>query len=151
MNDVASRGGENTRTSPGARVGIALGSFDMFHVGHLAAIRRARAAVDRIVLAVADDDLVRSVRGSDAVVSCAERVEVLEAFFPDAVIAVVADTDVSDLVARHEVDVVFVCGPSGDAPQQVRAAPSVVALPFETTSSVSLQLTLEPEILWTPR
>ena len=151
MSDVASHDGDNATTSPGAGVGIALGSFDMFHVGHLAAIRRAREAVDRIVLAVADDDLVRSVRGTDPVVAVAERVEVLEAFFPDAVIEVVADTDVSDLVARHEVGVAFVCCPSGGVPERVRSAPSVVALPFETTSSVSLQLTLEPEILWTPR
>lgn len=130
--------------------GVALGSFDMFHVGHLSAIRQAQAEVDSLVLAVADDALVLARRGGAPMVPVAERCEVLDAFFPDLSIDVVADDRLAELVSRFDPDVVFVCGPEASL-ASADGRPSFTTVRYEPTTSESLLATLEPEILWSPR
>lgn len=130
-------------------VALALGSFDMFHVGHLHALRRGVAESGSLVIGVADDALVLARCGREPRVSQAERVEVLTAFFPDEDIRVVS-TDGCELAERVGADTVYVCVPPddlGDVPSGV-GMPTVVALPYHTTDSPSLRSTLESEVLW---
>ena len=60
--------------------GVALGSFDMFHVGHLRALRRASQMTRHLTVAVADDALVEARCGGAPLVPLAHRVEVLGGF-----------------------------------------------------------------------
>lgn len=128
------------------RTGLALSSFDMFHVGHLSALRQARAEVDRLVIAVASDELVRERVGRSPKVAEDERVEVLTAFFPDETIEVVSVDDADTLTALFGAEVELVCLPEGTDPP-----PGATRLRYEMTTSPSLRETLEPEILWALR
>lgn len=61
------------------RVGYAAGAFDLFHVGHLALLRRARAHCDRLIAGVVSDELLLERRGRAAVIPLAERLEIVSA------------------------------------------------------------------------
>jgi glycerol-3-phosphate cytidylyltransferase len=61
----------------GERVGYAPGVFDLFHVGHLNILHRAREHCDRLVAGVCSDDLVVQLKGRPPVVPLRERVEIV--------------------------------------------------------------------------
>ena len=128
-------------------VGLAVGSFDLFHVGHLDALRAAAAEVDRLVIGVADDDLVARRRGSAPMVPLEERLEVVDAFFPDAAVQAVSTDDAAELVRLFGATQLFVCVADVDAegplPDLV-----VTALPYRTTTSESVLRTVEADVLW---
>src|SRR3712207_4516402 len=64
---------------PPYSVGYASGVFDMFHVGHLNILRRARDLCEHLVVGVAADDYVETLKGSPPVIPLAERVEIVSA------------------------------------------------------------------------
>jgi glycerol-3-phosphate cytidylyltransferase len=61
----------------GERLGYAPGVFDLFHVGHLNILRRAREQCDRLVAGVCGDDLVVRLKGRPPVVPLSERLEIV--------------------------------------------------------------------------
>ncbi|MFJ8588907.1 adenylyltransferase/cytidyltransferase family protein [Streptomyces sp. NPDC093595] len=61
----------------GERIGYAPGVFDLFHVGHLNILRRAREHCDRLVAGVCSDDLVVLLKGRPPVVPLTERLEIV--------------------------------------------------------------------------
>lgn len=58
-------------------VGYASGVFDMFHVGHLNLLRRARNRCRHLVVGVASDEYVEEIKGRPAVVPCDERIDII--------------------------------------------------------------------------
>jgi glycerol-3-phosphate cytidylyltransferase len=58
-------------------VGYVPGAWDMFHIGHLNILRRARERCDRLIVGVVLDDVMRSVKGKQPLVPFAERLEVV--------------------------------------------------------------------------
>ncbi|HPU13554.1 MAG TPA: adenylyltransferase/cytidyltransferase family protein [Aeromicrobium sp.] len=68
-------------------VGYASGVFDMFHVGHLNLLRRAREHCSTLVVGVASDDYVLALKGQEPVVPLAERLEIVRSLrFVDEVL-----------------------------------------------------------------
>ncbi|MER6978684.1 adenylyltransferase/cytidyltransferase family protein [Streptomyces carpinensis] len=61
----------------GERLGYAPGVFDLFHVGHLNILRRAREHCDRLIAGVCTDDLVAQLKGRPPVVPLSERLEIV--------------------------------------------------------------------------
>ncbi|SDN05977.1 glycerol-3-phosphate cytidylyltransferase [Streptomyces sp. cf386] len=61
----------------GERLGYAPGVFDLFHVGHLNILRRARGHCDRLIAGVCSDELVVSLKGRPPVVPLAERLQIV--------------------------------------------------------------------------
>ncbi|WP_243231879.1 adenylyltransferase/cytidyltransferase family protein [Microbacterium sp. CIAB417] len=61
----------------GTRIGYAAGAFDLFHVGHLNLLRHASRQCDVLVAGVVSDEMLREVKGIEAVVPTAERVEIV--------------------------------------------------------------------------
>lgn len=61
----------------GERLGYAPGVFDLFHVGHLNILRRARAHCDRLVAGVCSDELVVRLKGRPPVVPLSERLQIV--------------------------------------------------------------------------
>ncbi|WP_217205666.1 adenylyltransferase/cytidyltransferase family protein [Streptomyces sp. AC550_RSS872] len=61
----------------GERLGYAPGVFDLFHVGHLNILRRARDHCDRLVAGVCSDELVERLKGRPPVVPLAERLQIV--------------------------------------------------------------------------
>jgi glycerol-3-phosphate cytidylyltransferase len=58
-------------------VGYASGVFDMFHVGHLNLLRRARNRCRHLIVGVASDEFVEQLKGRPAVVPCDERLDII--------------------------------------------------------------------------
>lgn len=88
---------------------LTYGTFDLFHVGHLNILKRAKALGDYLVVAVSSDAFNAS-KGKKAYTSIEDRVAILEAIeFVDEVILEEAwDQKVTD-VEEHDIDI-FVMG-----------------------------------------
>ncbi len=60
-------------------VGYASGVFDMFHVGHLNILKRAREHCTTLVVGVGSDEYVEALKGTAPVVPLDERLEIISA------------------------------------------------------------------------
>ena len=59
------------------KVGYTTGVFDMFHIGHLNILRRAKEQCEFLIVGVTTDELV-SYKNKKAVIPCCERVEIVK-------------------------------------------------------------------------
>lgn len=94
------------RTADGV-LGYVPGAWDMFHIGHLNILKRARENCTRLVVGVVTDEALFQAKGKYPIVPLAERMEVVAAM--DIVDAVVVDFSSSKLAAwdRVHFDVLF--------------------------------------------
>lgn len=58
-------------------IGYTSGVFDLFHVGHLNILKRARALCDRLIVGVTIDELV-GYKGAKAVIPFEQRIEIVQ-------------------------------------------------------------------------
>jgi glycerol-3-phosphate cytidylyltransferase len=88
-------------------VGYVPGAWDMFHVGHLNILVRAREHCDRLVVGVVTDEALAVVKGRLPVVPLNERIEVVSSF--DFVDEVTTDFSSNKLEVWHRLhfDVLF--------------------------------------------
>ena len=89
-------------------IGYTTGVFDMFHVGHLNILKRAKMNCDYLIVGVSTDELVESYKNKRPIIPYAERVSIVESIkFVDKV---VAQIDRDKIAAFHELkfDVMFV-------------------------------------------
>lgn len=88
-------------------VGYAPGVYDMFHVGHLNILRRAKLECDYLVAGVVTDETTQRIKGRPPVVPLFERLEIVQAIrFVDEAVA----DDFIDKFAMWELlkfDVIF--------------------------------------------
>lgn len=132
--------------------GVALGSFDMFHVGHLRALRRAVELSEHLIVAVADDALVETRCGAAPLVSVEHRVEVLGAFeLADDIVVVDSDLAAA-LIESYGVDEAFVTGGDALPDAIVGGSPRLplTLIDVATTVSGSLRNAPDQALLWTP-
>ena len=96
-----------TTDAPRSITGYAPGAWDLFHIGHLSLLTRARQHCDRLVVGVATDELVERVKGRSPVVPHLERLEIVRAL--RVVDLAAADTSADKRVAwrLHRYDVLF--------------------------------------------
>jgi glycerol-3-phosphate cytidylyltransferase len=96
-----------TADDPGARTGYVPGGWDMFHIGHLRILERARAQCDRLVVGVVTDEALVQAKGKPPMVPFAQRAAVVAAV--GLVDEVVADVSSNKLLAWERVgfDVLF--------------------------------------------
>ncbi|WP_415104479.1 adenylyltransferase/cytidyltransferase family protein [Micropruina sp.] len=87
--------------------GYVPGAWDMFHIGHLNILKRARENCARLVVGVVTDEALYQAKGKYPIVPLAERMEVVAAM--DIVDAVVVDFSSSklDVWERIQFDVLF--------------------------------------------
>lgn len=74
-------------------IGYTTGVFDMFHIGHLNLLRRARDRCDRLVVGVTTDELALARKGRAPVIPLAERMEIVAALRCVDEVAVQHDMD----------------------------------------------------------
>lgn len=58
-------------------VGYTTGVFDLFHIGHLNLLKKAKANCDRLIVGVSTDELVKEYKGKEPVLPFAERIEIV--------------------------------------------------------------------------
>jgi glycerol-3-phosphate cytidylyltransferase len=131
--------------------GYAAGAYDLFHVGHLNLLRRARESCDHLIAAVATDEFCAVTKGVRPVVPLAERMAIVSAIrYVDEVVV----QEHEDRVAAHAVtpfDVFFKGSdwkgtPKGDALETSLATVGVEVVYFpytEQTSSTKLREVLD--------
>ncbi len=128
--------------------GYVPGVFDMFHIGHLNILRRAREDCDVLVVGAVTDDVVERTKGRRPVVPLTERMEILASIgIVDRVVADDCGSDKMPMWQRLHFDVLFKGDdwrgtPKGDQLEASMAAVAarVVYFPYtETTSSTLLR------------
>jgi glycerol-3-phosphate cytidylyltransferase len=89
------------------RIGYVPGVFDLFHIGHLNILKRARAQCDHLIAGVVIDSAVEKMKGYRPIVPFEERIEIVRSI--DCVDEAVTDTSRDKRVvwAEHRFDVIF--------------------------------------------
>lgn len=88
-------------------VGYVPGAWDMFHVGHLNILKRARAHCDWLVVGVVTDEALVEMKGKEPIVPLEERMAIVEAI--GIVDEVVVDFSANKVAVWDEVhfDILF--------------------------------------------
>ncbi len=60
-------------------IGYTTGVFDMFHIGHLNLLARAREMCDRLIVGVSTDEVVRTYKHHDPIIPFEERMAIVRA------------------------------------------------------------------------
>ncbi len=89
-------------------IGYTTGVYDMFHVGHLNILRRAKEQCDYLIVGISTDDLVRRDKNKIPIIPFAERAEIVSAI--KYVDEVVPQPDKNKLAAweKYKFDKMFV-------------------------------------------
>lgn len=128
--------------------GYVPGVYDMFHIGHLNILRRAREQCDVLIAGAVTDDVVERTKGRRPVVPLSERMEILSSLtVVDHVAADDCGADKLPMWQRLHFDLLFKGDdwrgtPKGDQLEaSLRAVGAdVVYFPYtETTSSTLLR------------
>jgi glycerol-3-phosphate cytidylyltransferase len=140
--------------------GFSCGCFDMFHIGHLNLIRRAREQCDKLIIGLNSDELIYSYKHKYPIISANDRKEILKAcrYVDDVIIKDIPTT--SFLVwEKYHYDKLFIGSDYRGSPQfkeldkllrQVNA--EVVILPYtEGISSSILRKKLEERMNKPPK
>lgn len=126
--------------------GYVPGVYDMFHIGHLNILRKAREDCDHLIVGAVTDDVVERTKGRRPVVPLTERMEILGSIgIVDHVVADDCGSDKLPMWERLHFDVLFKGDdwrgtPKGDqleASMQVVGA-RVVYFPYTHTTSSTL-------------
>lgn len=90
------------------KVGYTTGVFDMFHIGHLNILRRAKEQCEYLIVGVSTDELVQEYKKKTPVIPFEERCEIVQAI--DCVDRVVAQENRDKFWAWKQLyfDVMFV-------------------------------------------
>ena len=61
------------------KIGYTTGVFDMFHIGHLNILRRAKEQCEQLIVGVSTDELVREYKHHDPIIPFEERLAIVQA------------------------------------------------------------------------
>lgn len=88
-------------------VGYTTGVFDMFHVGHLNILKRAKANCDYLIVAVCSDELAYKLKGKWPVIAYGDRAKIVDSIkYVDEVVV----EDTSDKISawdKYRYDILF--------------------------------------------
>lgn len=93
---------------PRPTTGYVPGAWDLFHVGHLNILRRARQSCDELVVGAVTDEVLAATKGRRPVIPLAERLEILESLsLVDRVVVDDCTSDKMPMWQRLHFDVLF--------------------------------------------
>jgi len=123
-------------------IGYTTGVYDLFHIGHLNLLRRAKEHCDELIVGVATDELTESLKNISPIVPFSERCEIIEAL---KCVDRVVPYDVADRIAawkKHQFTIMFKGDdwkgtPQGAALEKQMAVVGVKIVYFPYTESTS--------------
>ena len=59
-------------------IGYTTGVFDLFHIGHVKILQKAKSLCDKLVVGVSTDALVKKYKNKKPIIPFSERVEVIK-------------------------------------------------------------------------
>lgn len=89
------------------KIGYTTGVFDLFHIGHLNIIKKARENCDYLIVGVSTDELVSEYKGKKPVIKYEERVQIIEALkYVDKVVEQ-STLDKYDAWKKYHFNIIF--------------------------------------------
>ncbi|OPZ94929.1 MAG: Glycerol-3-phosphate cytidylyltransferase [Firmicutes bacterium ADurb.Bin419] len=88
-------------------IGYTTGVFDMFHIGHLNIIRRAKEKCDYLIVGVSTDDVVEGYKHHKPIIPYEQRAEIVKAIkYVDEVVPQTT-MDKTEFLKQRHFDVMF--------------------------------------------
>lgn len=89
------------------RIGYTTGVYDMFHVGHLNILKRAKEQCDYLIVGISTDELVQSYKNKLPIIPFEDRVEIVSAIkYVDEVVPQLS-MDKYEAWTKYKFDVIF--------------------------------------------
>ena len=89
-------------------IGYTTGVFDMFHIGHLNILRRAKEQCDFLIVGVSTDELVQKEKKKTPIISFQERVEIIKELRCVDMVVPQRNKDKVEAWNEHHFDKMFV-------------------------------------------
>ena len=90
------------------KIGYTTGVYDMFHIGHLNILRRAKEQCETLIVGVTTDALCEARKGKSPIICEADRVAIVEAIRYVDKVVLQSDMDKLSAVTACGADAVFV-------------------------------------------
>lgn len=90
------------------KVGYTTGVFDMFHIGHLNILKRAKEQCDYLIVGVSTDELVQEYKHKKTIIPFVERAAIVRACQYVDEVVVQDDRDKIKAFNKYHFDVMFV-------------------------------------------
>ena len=89
------------------KIGYTTGAYDMFHIGHLNLIRRAKEQCEYLIVGVSTDECVQSYKNKTPIIPYDERAAIVQAIrYVDEVVPQTS-MDKLDFLKKRHFDVMF--------------------------------------------
>lgn len=102
------------------KIGYTQGVFDMFHIGHLNLLRRAKEQCDYLIVGVNSDELVREYKKKETVVKQIDRVKIVSAIKYVDQCEVVDTLDKLKQLEKFQFEVIFIGSDWKDSPRWMK-------------------------------
>lgn len=90
------------------KIGYTTGVFDMFHIGHLNILQRAKQMCDKLIVGVTTDELCYARKNKYPIICEQDRVKIVEAIRYVDEVVLQTDMDKIKAVLKYNCDAVFV-------------------------------------------
>lgn len=88
-------------------IGYTTGVFDLFHIGHLNIIKKAKKKCDYLIVAISSDELCFKLKKKKPVIPFEERIEIIKSIkFVDRVV-IEKKNDKLEALKRYKFDIIF--------------------------------------------